>query len=483
MKEYSLRELNEGLYQGKWTSSSLVTMYLERINRYDQDGPKLNSISEINPDAMYLAKALDMERKESGPRSLLHGIPIAVKDNINTHDKMHTTAGSLALQDLFAPYDATVIKKLREAGAIILAKTNLSEFAYFMSEDMPSGFSSRRGQVKNPYDERLDPLGSSTGSAVSVAANLIPVSLGTETNGSLMAPALMNCVVSIKPTLGLVSRYGIIPISGNQDTAGPMGRSVADCADLLDIIAGRDENDPATWLIPKKNFHYGEAVNLPVKGMKVGIMYLSDATYQDEEMKILSEAKEILSGAGMEVVDLSVPEDKIDDFLTLKHEFRHDLDYYLSTVRGHTKMTCLEDIIRFNQEDPKVRMPYGQSILVAAAKLSGTLTEPEYFRAREKVLDEAFELTRLMEKYALDAIVSPRRTSHAPVAGNPCISVPSKTPTDLKPRSLIFIGKHWDEERLIAISHTYEKRTHYRIPPVFDREIKKERQEKNDENH
>jgi amidase len=248
-----------------------------------------------------------------------------------------------------------------------------------------------------------------------------------------------------------------------------MGRTVEDCASLLDVIAGRDENDPATWLIPKKNYHYKDAVNLSVKGMKVGIMYLSDAPYQDEENAILKDAKEILSGAGIEVIDLSVPEDKIDDYLCLKHEFRHDIDYYLSTVRGHTKMTCLEDIIRFNEEDPKVRMPYGQSILTAAAQLSGTLTESEYFHARKKALEEAYELSRLMEKHSLDAIISPRRTSHAPVAGNPCISVPSKPLTDLTPRSLIFIGRHWDEERLIAISHTYENLTHYRIPPVLDR--------------
>jgi len=465
MKEYSVLELQQGLDEGKWTSSDLVEMYLDRIYNYDQNGPKLNSISEINPDAYFIAKGLDIERKEKGPRSLLHGIPIVVKDNINTCDKMHTTAGSLALSDLYAPYDATIIKKLRDAGAIILGKSNLSEFAYFMSNSkMPSGFSSRSGQVINPYDEKLDPLGSSTGSAVSVAANLIPVSIGTETNGSLMAPATYNSIVSIKPTLGLVSRHGIIPISSNQDTAGPMGRTVEDCAILLDIIYGKDEDDQST-LSNDKTYDFINALKIDLKGMKVGILNYSNVEFGEEEKNILNDTKDKLRSLGIDVIDVITESIEMNNYTSLLYEFKQGLDYYLSTVKGSTKMTSLSDIIKYNKEDPITRMPFGQTILEAAAKTSGTLTEYEYHQARKKVLDQANEINTLLDEFHLDAIISSRRTSHAPIAGNPCIAIPAKPLIDSSPISIIFIGKRFEDEKLIAISNAYEKISNYRIPP------------------
>ncbi|WP_051032503.1 amidase family protein [Holdemania massiliensis] len=248
MFEYSIQELADGMRLGRWTSRSLIEEALRRVAQRDQSGPCLNSIAEINPEALWIADGLDRELKEKGPRSLLHGLPVVVKDNICTAGMMHTTAGSAALADFYAPQDAEVVQRLKAAGAVILGKACLSEFAYWVarSRKMPSGFSSRSGQVVNPYDPELDPSGSSSGSAVAVAAELVPFSIGTETNGSLVSPARNNAVATIKPTVGLISRSGIIPISVMQDTAGPMGKSIADCAVVLDALWGRDPQDPAT---------------------------------------------------------------------------------------------------------------------------------------------------------------------------------------------------------------------------------------------
>lgn len=468
MKELNLVDLIQGLNKGEFTSVELVSFYLERIYQYDQSGPKLNSIAEVNPDALEIAASLDWERKNQGPRSLLHGIPIVVKDNMNTSDRMHTTAGSLALADLYAPYDATVVKKLRDAGAIILAKTNLSEFAYFMSFDnIPSGFSSRGGQVKHPYHEKIDPLGSSTGSAVSVAANLAPVSLGTETNGSLMAPAISNSLVSIKPTLGLASRYGIIPISSKQDTPGPMAKTVKDCAIVLDLIAGSDPHDPAT-LVNRPLHSYSLACEADVKGMRIGFLNLKNYPYDEEEQKIMAEAKQIFEHLGCECVPVEIEVNRMGNHETLLYEFKVDLNHYLHTVRGYTKMTCLADIIAFNKADMSVRAPYGQGILEAAEKTSGRLIEPDYYEKRKKILTEANKINIILEEEHLDCLVSTKQTSYAPIAGNPCICVPAKRLTDLLPKSLIFIGKKWEEHRLFSIASSYEKQTNYRIPPNLD---------------
>jgi amidase len=464
MIEYTLLELIHGLKNHQFTSVQLVQMYLDQINKYDSH---LNSIAELNPDAVSIAHALDKERIEKGPRSLVHGIPLLLKDNINTKDKMHTTANSLALSDLLAPYDATIVSKLREAGAIILGKSNLSEFAHFMSYGMPSGYGSRNGQVINPYNKKIDPLGSSTGSAVAIAANMIPVAIGTETNGSLMAPAYHNSIVAIKPTLGMVSRYGIIPISANQDTAGPMGKTVADCAILLSIIAGKDSNDSMTVDLPKLNKTLSSAYKKSVKNRNIGIIHFENEPYHDEEKKVLLEAKQKLEKKGMFVIDIVIKAKRMNNVTTLLYEFKHDLDQYLTTVSGHTKMKSLSDIIDFNQENPKERLKYGQTILEDSNKTKDYPENPVYQKNRAKLLLEANRFEEIMQRLNLDALLSTKWTSYAPIAGNPSICVPAKALIDLKPVSIVFVGKKWDDATLISIAHAYERATKHRIPPAL----------------
>ncbi len=466
MREWSLFDLIEGLNDGVMTSEALVRFYLNQIARLD---PSLNAVAELNPDALKIAKRMDKERKNHHVRSLLHGIPLLIKDNINTHDHMHTTANSLALSDLIAPYEASIVKKLRKAGAIILGKANLSEFAYFMSTNkMPSGYGSRNGQVKSPYDYRIDPLGSSTGSAVAVAANMIPIAIGTETNGSLMAPAYQNSIVSMKPTLGLVSRHGIIPITAKQDTAGPMARTVAECAVLLDIIAGSDPLDAQT-----KEAHLGQkalssAYKLDTNGKTVGILSFSKYPYDETDLAILHEARSVLAGRGLNVVDVEIKPNPMKNDVTMIPEFKHDLNRYLQSVKGYTKMISLSDIIAFNKEDPEKRMKYGQTILEAADQTSGDLLDATYLANRESLLKEANRLETMMQELHIDALISTKWTSYAPIAGNPSICVPAKPLIDLTPKSLIFVGKKWDDALLIAIAHTYEQATHHRIPPKLD---------------
>lgn len=469
MKEYTINELITGLDQKTFTSVDLVHMYLEQIKTYDG---YLNAVAELNPDALSIAETLDSERKQGKLRSRLHGIPILIKDNINTKDQMLTTANSLALCDLHTPYEATVAKKLRDAGLIILGKANLSEFAYFMSYDkMPSGYGSRNGQVKSPYHPEIDPLGSSTGSGVAVAANLIPFAIGTETNGSLMAPAYMNSIVSIKPTFGLVSRYGIIPISETQDMAGPMARSVLDSALLLDVLIGYDPKDPYTSVVKNRKFDFSHATQISVKNKKVVLIKFSNPPYfplEDEEIAMLAEAKEKLSSAGIIVEEMTIEAVRMKNDASLLYEFKNGLNKYLDSVKGYTKMTSLKSIIEYNTEHKETCLKYGQSILEASEKTSGDLNDPQYLETRKALLKEANRFQEIMEENGYDAILTTWWMSYAPIAGNPSICVPAKALTDKKPKSMVFVGKRFDDENLIAIAHTYEMLTHHRIPPKLD---------------
>jgi amidase len=466
MNEMTIASLYQDLETGKTTSVALVKHCLNRIQSID---PRLNAIAELNPDALKIAELMDLERKEKGPRSFMHGIPLLIKDNINTHDQMHTTANSMALSDLRAPYDASIVKNLRDAGAIILGKANLSEFAYFMSDEkMPSGYGSLHGQVKHPYNTEIDPLGSSTGSAVAVAADLVPVAIGTETNGSLMAPAYMNGIVSMKPTLGMVSRYGIIPISAKQDTAGPMGKTVRDCSILLDIMASEDPKDPVT-----KDAHLGRknlasACDLPVKGLKVGLLFITQYPYSDEEKAIIEEVRTVFKSKGVEVVDVSFEAKRLENHKALVYDFKHDLNAYLKTVNGYTKMKSLSDIIEYNLEDPSIRMKYGQTLLVQSNETSGDMEDPIYVKMRQMQELEARRFEDIMHQEGLTALISTIWTSYAPVFGNPSITVPGKAIVDKKPIGVVFVGKRFDDARLLAIAHTYEIATHHRIPPIFD---------------
>lgn len=466
--EYSLVELIQGLDEGKWNSVDLVSMCLDQIERHDQNGKKLNAVRIINPEVWQIAKALDEERLTKGKRSLMHGIPILLKDNICTHDGMPTTASSLSLADLYAPKDAFVVKALRDAGAIILGKTNLSEFAYFMSYDkMPSGYGSMHGQVKNPYHDDIDPLGSSTGSAVAVAANMVSVAVGTETNGSLMAPALANSITAIKPTLGLVSRSGIIPISPLQDTAGPMARSVRDCALLLQAMVKKDDQDSSMSCFPNEIPDYVHAPELPIQGKKIAILTFEGYPYTEEERMILNEAKAVFQQAHVQVDEVLFEPKPMYNDKTLLYEFKVALNAFLDEVKGYTNMKSLADIIAFNKEDPERRLKYGQSILEVSEATLGTLEEEAYVTLRAEYRNEAERFQSLLEDNHYDALISTRRTSYAPIAGNPSISVPAKALTDTSPRAIVFVGKRFDDALLIALAHHYEIHTKKRIPPTL----------------
>lgn len=463
MLEYTLKELIVGLETNQWSSVDLVNMYTDQIKKYNK---KLNAVAEMNPDAIHFAKRLDHERKENRLRSILHGIPILIKDNINTNDQMHTTANSLALNDLIAPYDATIVKKLISAGVIILGKANLSEFAYFMSYDeMPSGYGSRNGQVVNPYNDKIDPLGSSTGSAVAVAANMIPVSIGTETNGSLMAPAYQNSIVSIKPTFGLVSRYGIIPISETQDMAGPMARNVEDCSLLLSVMIGTDTLDKYTVVSQFIPFDFIHAVNIPANKKKIAIIHLNHNPYNAEEISILEDAKSKLSKKGYSIDDIVFEDSPIKNDQSLLYEFKNGINEYLKSVRGYTKMNSLNEIIEFNKMNSEKCLKYGQSILISAENTSGDLNDPKYIDIRKELLHEANRIEELMIENNYEAVLSTKWLSYAPIAGNPSICVPAKKLTDLTPISIVFVGRKWHDDILISIAHAYEQVTKYRIPP------------------
>ncbi len=470
MKEYSLSELEHGLNTGQFTSLELVKMYIEQIINYDQSGPEINSIAEINPDLYQIAKNLDEERKSSGPRSKLHGIPLLVKDNILTKDKMHTTAGSIVLEDYYGDEDAFIITQLRNAGAIILGKANLSEFAYFMSfDDMPSGYGGHSGQVKSPYSKKIDPLGSSTGSAVSVACNFIPVAIGTETNGSLTAPALMNSIQTIKPSMGMVSRTGIIPISSHQDIAGPLARSVEDLSILLNYIYGYDPKDLSTHMIKDKKFDFESSLKKPINDKKIAFVKFTNISYTDEEIEIENEAKKIFRNEGVDVLELEIKGESIPNFDTLIYDFKVDLNHFLNEHMKDYKVHSLKDIIEFNKVEPEVRMKYGQSIFEASEKTTGNLKEKEYHQKFIENLEKAQLFTRLLDQYDLDAIASVKRTSYAPVAGNPVVGVVAKALTDDNPKSMFFTGKKFTDDIVLNIAYHYEQATLKRIAPDLNK--------------
>lgn len=473
IEEMTILEMAELMDKGEVTSLDLVKTYLERIARLDKRGPKLNSILEINLDALHIAEALDAERKHQGKRGPLHGIPIVIKDNINTGDKMHTSAGSLALADLYAPKDAFLVKKLREAGAVILAKANMTEFANFMAENMPSGFSSRGGQVINPYDKDKTPSGSSSGSAVAVAANLCAAAVGTETDGSILSPARENALVGIKPTVGLISREGIIPISNSQDTAGPMTRTVTDAAILLQAMVGVDENDPATWKC-KWNYMVNYTKFLKdsdISRLRVGISPAHYEKFTKEEKEILQEAIELLKGKGVEIIYLKdiyegIPEESSS---VLYHEFKSGINYYLSTVRGRTKMKNLEDIINFNKENKEQALVYGQKVLEDSQDKSGTLTEVDYIMGRLSDIENTREqcLDKIIDDMNLDAILFLEWTSIAAIAGYPSIIVPAGFTTAGIAEGITFVGKPFSEPTLIKLAYAYEQATKKRVKPKF----------------
>ncbi len=465
MKEMTVLEINELLKDGSWTSERLIRHYLMNI---ENRNPRLNALADLNHHALHEAIALDQERRNSGPRSPLHGIPILLKDNILTNDTMRTTANARVFKDFYAPYDATIVKKLRDAGAIILSKASLSEFAYYMSNTtMPSGFGSLFGQVRHPYDEAIDPLGSSTGSAVGVAADLAPIAIGTETNGSLVSPAMANSVVTIKPTVGLVSRYGIIPVSSLQDTAGPLSKTVKDSALMLDIIKGMDSNDGFTNLIPQKKTDYLSACEASIQGKRIGLLNYEKHVAKGEAHVLQQEAKEILQNHGAEVVELTHPYDLPNNTQTLSPEFHRDMNLFLKTIKGYTEVETLSDIVRFNHQDRRRNLKHGQGLFIGAVGSDITLKDSFYLKARRETDASIKRFKALFDDHKLDAIMTTTITGYAPVGGLPCIGVPAKALSDQKPISMQFIGLPFSEETLLPLAYTYEKTTQKRVAPFF----------------
>jgi amidase len=490
LDEMTLAELQQGLRSGAFTSRGLVNRYLARIVEIDKSGPALHAVIELNPEVLPIAESLDAERKSKGPRGPLHGIPVLIKDNIGTADHMMTTAGSLALWGFTPAQDSGVARRLREAGAIILGKTNLSEWANFRSSHSSSGWSGRGGQTRNPYALDRNPCGSSSGSGVAVSANLCAVAVGSETDGSIVCPSSANGIVGIKPTVGLISRAGIIPISHSQDTAGPMCRSVTDAAILLGALAGSDSADSATAAsqgkIPADYTRFLDPKGL--HGARIGVLR---KTYDFSESlaPVFKAALDAMRDAGAVLIDVEIASlGKFDDseLDVLFYEFKADLNAYLAAAGPKILVNSLKEVIAFNERNRDKEMPYFGQDLFEKAEMKGPLTEKAYQDALAKNhrLARTEGIDASMEKYRLDAIVAPTAgpswltdlvdgdhdtggtSSLAAVAGYPNIHVPAGFVFGM-PVGVSFFGRAWSEPQLIRIAYAFEQATRARKPPRF----------------
>ena len=486
VEEKTITQLQAAMNSGAVSARQLTQIYLRRIEQLDES---LHAVIELNADALELAQRMDIERANGSVRSGLHGIPVMLKDNIDTADAMKTTAGSLALFDAPTPQrDAFLVSRLRAAGAIILGKTNLSEWANFRSDHSSSGWSARGGQTRNPYVLDRSPCGSSSGSGVAVAANLCAVAVGTETDGSIVCPAAVNGIVGLKPTLGLVSRNGIIPIAHSQDTAGPMARCVADAASLLNVLAGADDADAITVGVPRELDYTRFLDKTGLKGAKLGVarQYFGRNARVDA---LMERNLQTLSACGAELTDVHFPDlDNFgaDEFEVLLHEFKHDLNAYLKQRGG--EHNSLAKLIAFNSSHADRELRYfGQETLIKA-DAKGDLSAPEYRAAlaRAKQLTQQKGIDLVMNQHDLDAIVAPSNapvwlvdlvngdcptnyvssSSLAAVAGTPNITVPSGFICEL-PIGLSFFGRAFSEPKLIAIAYAWEQATLARRAPKF----------------
>ena len=488
LDEETISSLSKKLALATYSSQQLVELYLKRIENIDKGGPKLNSIIELNPDAILIAKQMDNERKDGKIRGPFHGIPILLKDNIDTADKMQTTAGSLAMIGNFASNDAFIVKKLRDAGAIIIGKTNLSEWANFRSTQSSSGWSSRGGQTKNPYFLDRNPCGSSAGSGAAVAANLCVVAVGTETDGSIVCPASVNGVVGIKPTVGLVSRSGIIPISQTQDTAGPMARTVKDAAILLGVLAGMDGTDSVTSESNGKSFaDYTQFLNSnALKGKRIGIEKKPQGNNQFINL-LLKNAIELLKQKGAIIVEIDYIS-KFDalseaEFEVLQYEFKEGLNHYLSKAKA--KVKTLENVIDFNKSNEDKAMPYFKQEILESSNLKTGLKDQKYIDAftkshigSKKILDSVFLENKLDAicgitmgpACSIDLIYGDRwgysMTMPAAASGYPHITIPGGKVYDL-PVGLSFYGLAYSEPKLLGIAYAYEQASKHRVKPTF----------------
>ncbi|MCI3921278.1 amidase family protein [Paenibacillus sp. TRM 82003] len=475
VKEASIVELQEGLKAKRFSSFELVLAYLDRIAAYDKDGPRINAMLEINPDAYAIAEAMDRERAISGPRGPLHGIPIVLKDNIETGDRMATSGGALALRGNYAAEDAFVVRKLREAGAILLGKANMSEMAKFVSTRMPNAYSSRGGFVRNPYGPgELEVGGSSCGSGAAAAASFAAAAFGTETFGSIINPAVENSLVGLNPSVGLVSRSGIMPLAPTHDTAGPMTRTVADAAILMGVLSGIDPKDPSTLMSRERvpNDYSAGLTPDALRGARIGIpKHASYPNLHDEEIVLIEREIETLRSLGAVLVeaDLTALEEEKWDITVLVYEFKGAINHYLSKLPPHLPAHCLTELIEFNRtHNPGVAL-YGQDLLLEADRTSGTLTEPEYLlkKARDLRSFRSRGIDAAIADHRLDAILSPGHTGVAAPAkaGYPSITVPAGYKRNGSAFGLTFTGTAFSEPKLLALGFAYEQATLRRKPP------------------
>src|SRR5712692_118462 len=492
LEEATIAELQKGMVEGRYTARRLVEMYLERIDALDQQGPTLHAVLEINPDALEIAEALDRERVNQGPRGPLHGIPLLLKDNIATMDQMQTTAGSLALLGSRPPRDAFVASRLREAGTVILGKTNLSEWANFRSSASSSGWSGRGGQGRNPYVLDRTPCGSSSGSGSAIAANLAAAALGTETDGSILCPSSTNALIGIKPTVGLTSRAGVIPIAHSQDTVGPMARTVADAAAVLGALTGVDPCDVATQeSVGKFYTDYTRFLDVNgLRGARIGIARQTYFGYSAKSDAIVNTAIERMRELGAEIIDpADIPTaeqmSSKSEMTVLKYEFKADLNAYLAEL-SNAEVQTLADIIAFNEAHASEELKYfGQDILLMAQETT-SLDDPAYLTtlAENRRLSREEGIDAVMDRYQLDALVMPTcsppwlidlingdhtmgsSSQPAALAGYPAINVPAGYVFEL-PVGITFMGRAFSEATLIKLAHAFEQGTKVRRPPRY----------------
>ncbi len=491
LDELTIDDLQKGMASGKYTARSLTQKYFDRIDHIDKNGPSIKSVIETNPDALAIATMLDSERKAGRVRGPLHGVPVLIKDNIDTHDRMTTTAGSLALAGSIPLQDSFVAKKLRDAGAVIIGKTNLSEWANFRSSHSSSGWSGRGGQTKNPYVLDRNPCGSSSGTGAAIAANLAAIGVGTETDGSVVCPSNANSLVGIKPTLGLISRAGIIPIAHSQDTAGPMCRTVTDATILLGALAGIDPRDSATRNSSGKSMSdYTRSLDLNgLKGARIGV-HRKAFGFNDAVDRLMKDCIDIIKSRGATVIDpADIPtQGKFDDseLEVLLYEFKADLNTYLASLGPRAPVKSLKEVIDFNEQFRDREMPYfGQDLLVKA-QAKGPLTEKAYKDALAKNIRMSRKegIDFVMNKHKLDALIAPTGgppwptdwvngdhftggySSASAVAGYPHITVPAGYLFGL-PVGLSFFGRAWSEATLIKFAYAFEQATKARRPPQF----------------
>ncbi len=492
LEEATIADLQVGMSSGRMTSHSITQQYIARIEELDRKGPTLRHVLEINPDALSIADSLDQERKSGRVRGPLHGIPMLLKDNIDTADRMTTTAGSLALEGSIPLQDAFIAAKLRAAGAVVLGKANLSEWANIRSTHSSSGWSGRGGQAKNPFVLDRNPCGSSSGSGGAVSANLCAGAIGTETDGSIVCPSSANGIVGIKPTLGLVSRAGIIPIAHSQDTAGPMARTVRDAAIILNALSGIDTRDAATMVNRSRGqVDYTQFLDASgLRGARIGVARTKFFGYSDVTDKLVNDAIDAMKAQGAVIVDPANIETagKFDDseLDVLLYELKADLNAYLAGLGPKAPVRTLQDIIDFNEHHKDQEMPWFGQELFVQAQAKGPLTEKKYRDALAKDLkmSRTDGIDATMKKYKLDAIVAPTgsppwvtdlvngdhyagaSSTPAAVAGYPNINVPAGYSHNL-PVGVSFFGRAYSEPTLIKLAYAYEQATKHRRAPQF----------------